>query len=98
MLIFVFIIIISIVMFIYYKVSILRTKDRLTQEYMNAMARFFLGTFIVSFGINQYIAYQTQFILFISLVFLFLGGFQIYHGYKAARHYRNEWKRLHPDG
>lgn len=94
MLIFAIIIVISIVMYIYYKVAILRTKDELTQVYFNAKARFFLGSFITSFGINQYIAIQTKFVLFISIVFILLGGLQIVYGYREARHYRNEWKRL----
>lgn len=97
MLIFAFIIIISIVMYIYYKVSILRTKDELVQKYTNAKARIFLGSFILAFGVNQYIAYQTKFILFISIVFVILGMIQIISGYKEAKHYRNEYRRLHPD-
>lgn len=98
MLIFAFIIIISIVMYIYYKVAILKTKDSLTQKYMNAKSRIFLGSFLVFFGINQYLAYQTKIILLISLVFVILGAIQMFDGYKEAKHYRNEWKRLHPDG
>lgn len=98
MLIFAFIIAVSIVMYIYYKVTILRTKDGLTQKYMNAKARIFLGSFIFFFGINQYIAYQTKLILLISLVFLVLGFIQMVYGFRAAKHYRNEYKRLHPDG
>lgn len=97
MLIFAFLIVISIVMYIYYKVSILKTKDELTQKYMNAKARIFLGSFVFFFGINQYIAYQTKLILFISIVFFILGGMQMIDGYKEAKHYRNEWKRLNPD-
>lgn len=97
MLIFAIIIVISIVFYIYYKVAILRTNDRLTQVYFNARARFFLGSFIFSFGVNQYIAYQTKFILFISIVFVFLGILQMVYGFKEARHYRNEWKKLNKD-
>ncbi|HLR60532.1 MAG TPA: YtpI family protein [Pseudogracilibacillus sp.] len=94
MLIFALVILISIVMFIYYKVMILRTSDRLNQVYFNSKAKFFLGTFLISFGINQYLAYQLTFVLIISLIFIGLGSFQSYHGFKAARHYRREWKRL----
>lgn len=94
MLIFALIIVVSIVLYIYYKVAILRTKDELTQVYYNAKARFFLGSFIFSFGINQYIAYQTRFILFISIVFVLLGALQMVYGFRESRHYRNEWKRL----
>src|SRR5690625_4528198 len=97
MLIFAFIIVISIVMYIYYKVTILRTKDELVQKYTNAKARIFLGSFIFSFGVNQYVAYQTKFILFISIVFVILGCLQIISGFKEAKHYRNEYQKLHPN-
>ncbi len=86
--------IISIVLFIYYKVIILRTSDGLTQVYFNSKAKFFLGTFLVSFGVVQYLIYQLTFVLIISLIFIALGGFQAYHGFKATRHYRREGKRL----
>lgn len=97
MLIFAFIIIISIVMYMYYKVTILRTKDELVQKHTNAKARIALGAFILSFGINQYIAFQTKLILFISIVFVLLGTLQIVYGFKEAKHYRNEYQRLHPN-
>lgn len=97
MLIFAFLIVISIVMYLYNKVAILKTNDELTQRFLNAKARIFLGLFLVSFGINQYLAYQTKIILFISLVFLILGGMQLIDGYKQAKHYRNEWRRLNPE-
>lgn len=94
MLIFALIILISIVMFIYYKVMILRTKEPLIQVYFNSKARFFLGTFLIAFGINQYLAYQFTFVLIITIIFILLGGYQSYHGFKAARHYKSEQKRL----
>lgn len=97
MLIFVFLIVISIVMYLYYKVAILKTKDILTQKYYNAKARIFLGIFLISFAINQYIATQTQIILFISIVFMILGVLQLIDGYKRAKHYKNEWRRLNPE-
>lgn len=98
MLIFAIIIVISIVLYIYYKVAILKTKEELTQVYFNAKARFFLGSFIFSFGVNQYIAYQTKFILLISIVFVVLGTIQMIYGFRQARHYRNEWRRLNQEG
>jgi len=97
MFIFALLIMVSIVLYIYYKVAILKTKDKLSQKYINAKSRIFLGTFLIFFGINQYIAYQTRFVLFISIVFLALGALQSIDGFKEAKHYRNEWKRLNPD-
>lgn len=97
MLIFVFFIIVSIVMYIYYKVAILKTKDTLIQKYYNAKARIFLGIFLISFAVNQYVVNQIKLILIISIVFIFLGVLQIIDGYKQAKHYRNEWRRLNPE-
>lgn len=97
MLIFALLIVISIVFYIYYKVAILRTTDSLTQKYMNAKSRICLGAFIFFFGINQYIAIPEKYVLFISIVFVLLGVYQMYDGYKEARHYRNEYRRLHPN-
>ncbi|HLS23293.1 MAG TPA: YtpI family protein [Pseudogracilibacillus sp.] len=97
MLIFAILIVISIVMYIYYKVAILKTKETLLQKYQNAKARIFLGIFLISFAINQYIAVQIKTILIISIIFIFLGVLQLVDGYKQAKHYRNEWRRLNPE-
>lgn len=97
MLIFAIFIVISVVMYIYYKVAILKTKDILTQKYYNAMARIFLGTFLIFFAINQYLAVQVKLVLFISIVFLILGIIQFVAGFKRAKHYRSEWRRLNPE-
>src|SRR5699024_10559833 len=61
------------VFYIYYKVSILRTKDSLLQKYTNAKSRICLGSFLFFFAINQYLAYQQKFVLIISLIFFVLG-------------------------
>ncbi len=89
-------IMLSIVLYIYYKVSILKTKDGLSQKYINAKARICLGSFLIFFGINQYIAYQTKLVLLISIVFVVLGALQATDGFKEAKHYKKEWQRLHP--
>jgi hypothetical protein len=87
-------IMISIVLYIYYKVAILRTRDELTQVYFNAKSRICLGSFILFFGINQYLQYGTKLSLYIGIVFLLFGALHVNRGFKEARHYRKEWKRL----
>lgn len=89
-------IILSIVFYIYYKVAILKDNDRVTQLYFNAMSRVCLGSFVLFFGINQYLFYQTKLSLFIGIVFVILGGMQISRGIKEAKHYRAEYRRLNP--
>lgn len=94
MIIFPILIIFSVVLYIYYKVAILRSDDGLTREYLNAKSRICLGLFISSFAVNQYLFYQTKLSLLIGIVFLILGFLQINLGIKEVRHYKNEWKRL----
>lgn len=67
--------------------------DPLTKEIKNAKARIALGIFISVFGINQYLFYETQLALFITIVFLFFGFLQGYGGYKRLMHYREEFKK-----
>jgi len=94
MLIFALLIVISVVLYIYYKVAILKSNDRLTQEYYQAKSRMALGSFIVAFGINQYLLYQTRLTLFIGIVFLLLGVMQLHVGIRDARFFRKEYRRL----
>lgn len=93
MVIFPIIIVISLIMYVYYKVSILRNSDSLYQVYQNAKARIALGIFMSFFGINQYIFYQTRIALYVAIAFIILGVIQTYGGYKRTVHYKNEFKK-----
>lgn len=97
MVIFPIIIVLSAVLYVYYKVAILKSKDSLTQHYFNARSKICLGAFIFSFGINQYVFYLTKLSLFIGIIFVILGGYQLIDGFKQSKHYRSEWKRLNPN-
>ncbi|TFJ93891.1 YtpI family protein [Lentibacillus salicampi] len=97
MIIFPMIIVLSLVLWVYYKVAIVKSDDRLTQAYFNAKSRICLGSFIFFFAINQYLFYQTRISLFIGIVFLIFGGTNLYVGMKETKHYRHEWRRLHAE-
>ncbi|WP_431804594.1 YtpI family protein [Halobacillus andaensis] len=88
------IILISFVLYIYYKVMVVKTKDPLAQEYLNSKARMALGVFIFFFAVNQYLFYETRLSLFVGIVFLILGVLQFRLGFKASRHYQNEYQKL----
>ncbi|SDK43124.1 YtpI family protein [Sediminibacillus albus] len=94
MVVFPIVIIISLILYVYYKVAILKSNDTLNQLYMNAKGKISLGVFIGFFGINQYLYYQTQLALYIGIVFLILGAMQFLDGFKRAKHYRKEQKKL----
>ncbi|RLL47874.1 hypothetical protein D8M04_00925 [Oceanobacillus piezotolerans] len=96
MIIFPILIVISIVLYVYYKVAIVKSDDGLTQHYFNAKSRICLGSFVFFFAINQYLFYLTRVSLIIGIIFILLGGYQMYYGLKESKHYRNEWKRLNP--
>ena len=97
MIVFPIVIIISLVLYVYYKVAIYRTDDILLQLYLNAKGRIFLGLFVLSFGINEYLFYQTRVALYIGIVFILLGGFQAFDGIKQTLHYGAEWKKANND-
>lgn len=86
------IIIISLTMYIYYKVRILRMNHIIEQYYTNAKARIALGLFITAFGINQYIYYQTQISLFIGILFITLGVYNISFGWKSKNYHRQKYQ------
>ncbi len=87
------IILISFVLYLYYKVMVWKTKDSLQQEYLNSRSKIFMGIFIFFFGINQYLFYETRLSLFIGILFLIIGVFQFRYGIKATRHYQNEYQK-----
>lgn len=90
------IIVLSVVLYIYYKVAILKTTDNLKKSYFNAKSHICLGSLVFFYGINQYIFYETRFSLFIGIVFVVIGGMQLNSGWKETKHYRKEWRRLYP--
>ncbi|MFC0015640.1 MULTISPECIES: YtpI family protein [Allobacillus] len=92
--IFITLIVVSFVLYIYFKVKIISQKDPLTMRFTNAKARIALGVFIATFGANQYVYYQTQLALFVCLLFIVLGVIQIVYGYRLYKHYRSEIIRL----
>lgn len=94
MFIFSILIVLAIVFYIYYKVAIVKSTDPLTQAYFNAKSRVSLGVFISAFAINQYLLYQSKLTLIIGIVFLLLGYLQLVVGFKEARHYKKEYRRL----
>ncbi|TGB04068.1 YtpI family protein [Halobacillus salinus] len=93
MILFPILILLCLVLYIYYKVMVTRTKESLTQVYLNSKSKIFLGGFIFFWGINQYLFYETKLSLLIGIVFVLLGAFQARTGWKATKHYRNEFQK-----
>ncbi|MFD2639855.1 YtpI family protein [Piscibacillus salipiscarius] len=86
--------IVSIILYIYFKVKITKSKDPLYMHITNAKARITLGIFVSTFFMNQYYYYQTRLALFITILFLILGIAQIVYGYKLYKHYKGEMDKV----
>lgn len=87
MFVFVFLIILSIVLYFYYKTKQFRTALPIRKKWYASTASMFLGSFLVFFGINQLVSFSGAVTYIISGVFIVLGlGLIVYH-FKAARHY-----------
>ncbi|MDQ0351249.1 hypothetical protein J2R98_001052 [Alkalibacillus filiformis] len=82
--------VISIVLYLYFKVRILNYKNPLYMHYTNGKARIALGVFMATFGMNQYVAFPTQIVLYLTIIFLAVGIAQIVFGFKIFKHYRQE--------
>ncbi|SES07455.1 YtpI-like protein [Gracilibacillus ureilyticus] len=93
MVIFPIVIVVSFILYVYYKVMIIRSADPLIQEITNAKARLSLGFCISFFGVNQYLFYETQLALFIAILFFIIGGLQGYAGWKRYHHYKSEFNK-----
>lgn len=87
MLIFVFLIILSIVFYFYYKTKQFRAKLPIRKKWYASTASMFLGSFILFFGINQLTIFQSTVTYIISGIFIILGLALVIFNFKAARHY-----------
>lgn len=84
----VILIVISIVVYFFYKVKAFRTKRVIEKNWINTKASIALGSFLVFFGINQiFLRYDSVITLVVSIIFILLGLANVILGYKAYRHY-----------
>lgn len=87
MLIFIFLIILSIVFYFYYKTKQFRATLPIRKKWYASTASMFLGSFIFFFGINQLTIFQSTVTYIISGLFIILGLALMIFNFKAARHY-----------
>ncbi|CAM3858161.1 YtpI family protein [Alkalicoccus chagannorensis] len=88
MILFPIVIIVSLVLFVYFKVFQSRARGGAQYEVLGARATMSLGIFVTTFGINSYINFQTTTAAVIGLIFTALGVFNIYHGVKRHKHFQ----------
>jgi hypothetical protein len=85
----VFFIVLSISFYVFYKIKYVRSKRPMEKKMLNGKSSVALGLFIALFGVNQLFLYDTTATLtyIISGVFILLGGFSAWVGYRTFRHH-----------
>jgi hypothetical protein len=87
MLLFAILIVISLMFYIFYKVRFFRTRLPMEKKWLSAKSSIALGLFVALFGINQLFLYQTKMTYFVAAIFVLIGAFSIWGGFKAYRFY-----------
>ena len=85
--IFVLAIVVSFVWYFYFKTKQLRTTLPIRKKWYGAKASACLGAFLFFFGCNFLLIYQSSVTFIVSGLFILLGGYFMYHNFKAFKHY-----------
>jgi predicted Abi (CAAX) family protease len=79
-------IVLSITFYVFYKVKQVRSNRPMEKKWLSSKASIALGLFVLLFGVNQLFLYHTTSTYFIAAIFIILGGFSIWGGYKSYQH------------
>lgn len=85
--IFIVAIVLSFVWYFYFKTKQFRTVLPIRKKWYAAKAAVCLGAFLLFFGCNFLIVYPSTITYVVSALFILLGGYFMYHNYKASKHY-----------
>jgi amino acid transporter len=80
-------IVISLGVYVYYKIKSVRTNLPMEKKWISGKSSIALGTFVAFFGINQLFLFQTTTTYIIAAVFIIVGGFSMWGGYKMYKYY-----------
>ncbi|TQR19900.1 hypothetical protein FG384_10165 [Psychrobacillus vulpis] len=83
----VFAIIVSFVWYFYFKTKQFRTNLPIRKKWFSAKASICLGAFLLFFGFNYLLVFPSSVTYVISGLFIFLGGYFMFHNFKASKHY-----------
>ncbi|MFK2824652.1 YtpI family protein [Bacillus sp. B190/17] len=84
----VFIIVLSFVFYILYKVQYVRSRRPMEKKWLSAKSSMALGLFVGCFGLNTLFIHQTTTSYIVAALFLLIGFASLWVGFKAYRHFR----------
>lgn len=80
-----FLIMLSIVFYVFYKVKFFRTKDGLQKGFYSSKSSITLGLFVFLFGLNQLLLFDTTTSKIVGIIFLLIGTLSFFQGIKAYK-------------
>jgi len=80
-------IVVTFVWYFYFKTKQFRTPLPIRKKWLGAKASVCLGAFLLFFGINFIIVYQSSITYVVAGLFILLGSYFTYHNIKVAKHY-----------
>ena len=83
----VFLIVVSFVMYVFYKMKYVRSSRPIEKKWLSAKSSIALGIFVALFGVNQLFLFPATITYIIAGLFILLGAYNAYHGIKAYQHY-----------
>ncbi|MEC2054707.1 YtpI family protein [Peribacillus psychrosaccharolyticus] len=81
------IIVISFAFYLFYKIKSFRTHRPMEKKWLSGKSSIALGLFVFVFGVNQLFLYPTTTTYIVAALFILIGGFSIFGGYKMYKHY-----------
>lgn len=81
------IIVIAFAFYLFYKIKNLRTKRPAEKRWISAKSSIALGIIVAVFGLNQLFLNLSTVGVVIGIIFILLGGFNIFAGIKAYKHF-----------
>jgi uncharacterized protein YacL len=85
--IFVFVIVFAFSMYVFYKIKYVRSSRPIERKWLSAKSSIALGLFVAFFGVNQLFLFQTTLTYFVAIIFILIGCFSSFAGFKAYKHY-----------
>lgn len=76
------------ILFVVFKVRKIRTIRDVRGAYYNSIARIWLGLFLVVFGLNTMLQFNTLVAYIIGGIFVLLGGYQVFYFNKARKYFK----------
>lgn len=79
---------VSLFMFILYKIRQFRTNREVRTVYYNSISRIWLGIMILSFGLNSIIQFGTSVSYLVGILFIAIGAYNIWYFNKARKKFK----------